>query len=43
MRTVLKLTTLFTTLLLLLLLLLIVIYNCVDTYNESIIIDLYVG
>ena len=43
MRTVHKLITLFATLLLLLLLLLIVIYDYVATYNETIIIDLYVG
>ena len=44
MRTVHKLITLFATLLLLLLLLLlIVIYDCVDTFDETIIMDLYVG
>ena len=43
MRTVHKLIiTLFATLLLLLLLL-IVIYDCVGTYDETIIMDLYVG
>jgi len=43
MRTVHKLMTLFATLLFLLLLLLIVIYDCVGTYDETIIMDLYVG
>ena len=43
MRTVHKLITLFATLLLLFLLLLIVIYDCVGTYDETIIIDLYIG
>ena len=44
MRTVQKLITLFETLLpLFLLLLLIVIYDCVGTYDEMIIMDLYVG
>ena len=43
MRTVHKLITLFATLLLLLLLLLIVIYDYVGTYDETIIMDLYVG
>ena len=41
MRTVHKLITFFATLLLLLLL--IVIYDCVGTYDETIIMDLYVG
>ena len=41
MRTVHKLITLFATLLLLLLV--IVMYVCVGTYNETIIMDLYVG
>ena len=43
MRTVHKLIILFATLLLLLLLLVIVMYDCVGTYNETIIMDLYVG
>ena len=43
MRTVHKSITLFATLLLLLLLLLIVIYDCVGTYDKTIIMDLYVG
>jgi len=42
MRTVHKLITLFATLLLLLLLLLIVIYDCVGTYDKTIIMDWYV-
>ena len=41
MRTVHKLITLFATLLLPLLL--IVIYDCVGTYDEAIIVNLYVG
>ena len=43
MGTVHKLIILFVTLLLLLLLLLIVIYDCVGMYDETIIMDLYVG
>ena len=43
MRTVHKSITLFAALLLLLLLLLIVIYDCVGTYDETIIMDLYFG
>ena len=43
MRTVHTLITLFTTLLLLLLLLLIVIYDYVGMYDETVIMDLYVG
>jgi len=42
MRTVHKLIPLFATLLLLLLLLLIVIYDCVGTYDKTIIMDWYV-
>ena len=43
MRTVQRLIALFVSLLLVLLVLLIVIYDCVGTYDETIIMDLYVG
>ena len=43
MRTVQQSIALFASLLLVLLVLLIVIYDCVGTYNETIIMDLYVG
>jgi len=43
MRTVQQSIALFASLLLVLLLLLIVIYDCVGTYDETIIMDLYVG
>ena len=43
MRTVQQSIAFFASLLLLLLLLLIVVYDCVGTYNETIIMDVYVG
>ena len=43
MRTVQQSIALFASLLLLLLLLLIVVYDCVGTYDETIIMDVYVG
>ena len=43
MRTVQQLIAFFASLLLVLLVLLIVIYDCVGTYDETIIMDLYVG